>query len=315
MYQQFFVLFAIIFTGYFFKKIGFINEKMTHGLNKFIVYFAYPCLLVISIGTIEMERALLKEFAIMVLFSCLFFAVYGLFSKGYGKFRHFPPRVSNVAEFSMSTPNDGFMGFPVALLFFGQHGLLLMMAHNVGFNLYAFTYGIHLLRRNKEDKAPLCLKRVVWDGLKLLANPNIIAAAIGFLLYFSGFSLDNVIGVYLEMIGRVATPMAMISIGTMLAGGKFFDMFKNHIVWESAMVKLVILPLLTWFGVMALPLPSIMKVILTLGCAFPTGATVTILTQQEGQNAELASKILFFTTMLSMGTIPLTLVFLQNLPG
>ena len=111
--------------------------------------------------------------------------------------------------------------------------------------------------------------------------------------------------------GGIATPMAMIYIGSSLAGGNFFDMFRNHIVWESSMNKLIIFPLLTLIIAYFLPVSPLIKASLVLGCSFPTGATVSMLAQQENQNAELSSKILFFTTMISMVTIPLTVKLIQ----
>ena len=40
MYGRYFVLFAILFTGWFLRKINFIDEKMDHSINKLVVYFA-----------------------------------------------------------------------------------------------------------------------------------------------------------------------------------------------------------------------------------------------------------------------------------
>ena len=34
MYGQYFVLFAILFTGWFLRKINFIDDKMNHSINK-----------------------------------------------------------------------------------------------------------------------------------------------------------------------------------------------------------------------------------------------------------------------------------------
>ena len=53
MYANYLVLFAILFTGYFLRKIRFLDDAMNHGLNKFIVYFAYPCMIVHNLGTLE----------------------------------------------------------------------------------------------------------------------------------------------------------------------------------------------------------------------------------------------------------------------
>jgi len=211
----------------------------------------------------------------------------------------------------MSAPNDGFMGFPIALIFFGQQGLFLMMAHNVALNIYFFSYGLICLRRNNVDKEKATGKSISKAILKLVLNPNLVAIYAGLFIGVAGISLNNPIGEYLGYIGNVATPMAMVFIGSSLAGSKFREMLKNRIVWESAINKLVILPLITVAIVWFLPIPSLTKAVLILGCCFPTGATVSMLAEQEHQNMEVASRILFFTTLLSMGTIPIAINLIQ----
>ena len=62
MYGQFFVIFAMIFTGFLLRKIGFIKEEMNNSLNKFIVYCAYPCLLAYNIGIMDMTVDFLLDF-------------------------------------------------------------------------------------------------------------------------------------------------------------------------------------------------------------------------------------------------------------
>ena len=54
---------------------------------------------------------------------------------------------AGVAEFSMASPNNGFMGFPVAMIFFGETGLLLMLAHNAAMNF------LHIHLRDKSSQA------------------------------------------------------------------------------------------------------------------------------------------------------------------
>lgn len=305
MYQQFFLLFAIIFTGFILRKINFIGAEMDDGLNRFICYFAFPCMLVQKIGNLEME-GLTREFMTMFFWSLVMFVLYGGLSFLYAKIRHFPPHASNVAELSMAAPNNGFMGIPMSIIFFGEEGLFLMMAHNVVLNIYFFTYSLSALRRNNENKEKLSLKVALKTVRNVLLNPNIVAIIIGFIIAYTGFPLDNLLGEYMDAMGNIATPMAMIYIGSTLAVSNFFDMFKNHIVWESSINKLVIFPLLTLLIAYFLPVSPLIKAILVLGSCFPAGATISMLAQQENQNAELSSKILFFTTMISMVTIPLT---------
>ncbi|MGI6721325.1 MAG: AEC family transporter [Anaerovoracaceae bacterium] len=311
MYGKYFVLFAIMLTGYVMRKTNFINDAMNDGLNKFIVYFAYPCLLVVNIGELRMSRDMVFDFILMLVLTCALFALYALISHLYSVLRHIPRRVSNVAELSMSSPNNGFMGFPVALIFFGQQGLLLMMAHSVALNIYLFSYGLICLRRNNPQKSGPTFRSVMERVVKIIINPNLVAVYVGFAVSLLQIPLDNPVGEYLTDIGNVSTPMAMVFIGSSLVGSKFSEMLKNRIVWGSTIIKLILLPAITALIVAFLPIPALMKASLVLGCCFPAAATVSMLAQQEKQNEEVASRILFFTTVLSMGTIPLSVQLLQ----
>ncbi len=191
MYGQFFVLFALVFTGYILRKVQVINHGMADGLHSFISYFAFPCLLVYKIGTLEITSGLAMNLLVVTVLSCLSFVIYTLCAKLIAKALKYPPSVSTVAELSMSGPNNGFMGFPIALLFFGQEGLFLIMGHNIALNLYVFTYGLAALRSGRGKKKKITLKSAWIVTVRLLLNPNILAMFAGFVICFGGISLNN----------------------------------------------------------------------------------------------------------------------------
>ena len=305
MYGRYFVLFAILFTGWFLRKINFIDDKMDHSINKLVVYFAYPCLIVHNIGELDLTADVLADFGLTFVLSLVFFYLYGFFCKGYARLRKYPKNVSGIAEFAMSMPNNGFMGFPVALIFFGDSGLLLMLAHNAAMNFFIFTYGVKLLRDMKtDDHPPMTPKRFITAVVKLLLNPNILALFIGFAFSMLGNGVPGVLDEYLLYIGNVSTPMAMIFIGSTLTNYKFRDIIRS-------VVKLLLLPLLTLAAVAFLPIDPLIRSILVLGISFPTAATVPMLAEQEGLDAGVASKILFLSTVASIGTVPLLIHIIQ----
>ena len=294
MYGRYFVLFAILFTGWFLRKINFIDDKMDHSINKLVVYFAYPCLIVHNIGELDLTADVLADFGLTFVLSLVFFYLYGFFCKGYARLRKYPKNVSGIAEFAMSMPNNGFMGFPVALIFFGDSGLLLMLAHNAAMNFFIFTYGVKLLRDMKtDDHPPMTPKRFITAVVKLLLNPNILALFIGFAFSMLGNGVPGVLDEYLLYIGNVSTPMAMIFIGSTLTNYKFRDIIRSVVTIEGSAVKLLLLPLLTLAAVAFLPIVPLIRSILVLGISFPTAATVSMLAEQEGLDAGVASKILF----------------------
>ena len=317
MYGQFFVLFALVFSGYFLRKVQVINQGMADGLHSFISYFAFPCLLIYKIGTLDMTSGLATQLLLITLLSCGLFVLYALCARLFVKVLKYPHRVAAVAELSMAAPNNGFMGFPIALLFFGQEGLFLIMGHNIALNLYVFTYGLYILRkkppkadgvkdlRSKRERFQEIRIKAWTVTIRLMLNPNIVAMVAGFIICFGQISLNNPVGVYLEYMANLATPMAMMFIGATLAGTNFLDLLRNRIVWESAVAKLILIPAISTLAVVFLPIDPVMKGILIIATALPTAAIVSVLVQQEGRDALMASKIIFFTTVLSMGTIPL----------
>jgi len=303
MYAKYFVLFAILFTGWFLRKINFIDDKMNDSINKLIVYFAYPCLIVHNIGNLDMAGNVLTSFLIAFGLSLAMLYLYGFISYIYARFRKFPKETSNLFELAMTTPNDGFMGFPVALIFFGDMGLLLMLAHNAAIDCYLFTYGTSLLRRNYEGTRKAAPGRVLKALLKLLLNPNILALFVGFIISFIGGTIPEPVDDYLVYIGDISTPMAMIFIGSTLAGYSFKEIIRDRLVIEAGFVKLILLPVITAAAVYFMPVAPVIKCIVVLGTCFPTAATVSMLSQQEGHDPAPTSKALFFSTVLSMATV------------
>ena len=304
MYGKYFVLFAILFTGWFLRKINFIDDKMNHSMNKLIVYFAYPCLIVHNIGNVDMTGRLVLDFLIGFGISLACFFIYGAISLGYAKARKFPSDCSNVAEFAMATPNNGFMGFPVSLIFFGEKGLFLMLAHNAAMNFFIFTYGTNLLNRNNPERRKPTIRNVIMATFKFLLNPNILALFIGFALSLLGGILPEAVDEYLLYIGNVSTPMAMIFIGSSLATADLRKVFTTKLVIEASIVKLLVLPLVTIGLVYFLPVAPLIKSIVVLGIAFHTAATVSMLAEQENQSALTASQILVLSTIASIVTVP-----------
>ena len=316
MYARYFVLFAMLFTGWLLRRINFIDDKMNHSINKLVVYFAYPCMIVHNIGSLEMNSGVIRDFLIAFILSLALFYLYGFAVKLYAKARKYPEDISNVAEFAMCMPNDGFMGFPVALIFFGEKGLLLMLAHNAAMNFFTFTYGIRLMRRNQNTHRSADLNpavRFLRASLKFLLNPNILATMLGFAVGLLGTGLPQAVDDYLLYIGGVSTPMAMIFIGSSLTKYNFLETLKDIRVLDCTMMKLLWLPALTLGIVYFLPLPGLIKCCVVLGIAFPTAATVSMLAEQEGQSVSMASRALFISTVASIVTVPATIKLLTYL--
>lgn len=306
MYSQLFILFAIIFSGLFMRRIGLIDEKMNAGVSKLVIYFAYPCLIINLTGTMEIDNKLIRNFLLVVIFSLVLCVLYGTLAVLYTKFRKTSKEKAGVMCALMTTPNNGFMGMPVALVFLGPVGLLYMIGSVIVNNIYQFTYDKAIISSEKG------IKMSSGTIIKMLLNPNIIGIAIGLIICFNGISLDNPIGNFLTTVGNIAVPLAMIYIGSNLAESKLSEVIREKEVLEATFVKLVIMPLAAAAVIIFLPVTPEVKAILILSNAFPSAAVPVMIAGDEGRDAGLASRILFFTTALSMITLPIVLWLLKS---
>lgn len=315
MYTQLLILFALIFTGYALAKIEILTEPVTLGINKMIVFFAFPCLIVYKLGTMQLDEALKEDFLMVFLLGGASYIIFTVIAHVYYRLRGLTDKVSAPMMLCTCLSNNGFIGYPVALAFLGDKGLILMVAHGaLVFNLYVYTYAISYLRNSARDyKLPMTPGRLLTQVMSIVLNPNIIAVALGMLIFATGFSLDNVVGDYLSIISDMASPLAMIYVGAMLAGSKFTDMFKDKLIWEATFVKLILIPALFFLMVLWLPIGDMAKAILILGVSFPSAAIPIMLGQQLGQDTRQAGQLLFLSTLLSMGTLPVVMELLTRL--
>lgn len=308
MYGRFFILFALILTGYLFRKYNVIDDAMNHGLNKFIIYMAFPCLIVESLGNLEMRKDLVPDFLLTMIFSLILLIVYAGYGAFYCKIRKFPTGVACVTQLSIACPNNGYMGFPIALIFFGEEGLLLMIAHNAAMSLFVFTYGIYTLRRVGTRTTQMGINGVLYAVGKLLMNPNIWGVVVGLLLCTLDIQIPALVNEYLTYIGNVATPMVMVFIGSKLTSCSMKETIRNKVVIESSVNRLLIVPAITYLILKLISVSPTISAILFLASCLPVATVVAMLAEQEGQDAILASKEMLFSTVLSLATIPLILL-------
>ena len=310
MYAQFFMLFAMIFTGFFLKRIKIIKEDFMPGLNKLVLSFTFPCMVLYNTGTLNIDKALIGDVGIAFVIMLLLFVVYSLVAKLYIRIRKFPKHQHCVLETAMVSPNNGFMGFPIALMFFGQMGTLFMAVHNIIYNLYLFSYGTMIIEGTEKTENFKTHLKVL---LKACVNPIVICVVIGGFIGFFSVPLDNIVGDYIKLMGSMATPLAMISIGATLAKHNILDMFKDHMVWESSVMKNLAMPIITLALMYFLPINPDIKSIAVLASAMPMGATTAIIVTENNKDAKLAGNILFFTTLLAMATMPMMIWILESI--
>lgn len=129
-----------------------------------------------------------------------------------------------------------------------------------------------------------------------------IAVYLGLPIFFFQIPLPHVISETLTTLGDCCTAMSMLIIGMLLTDVDWKTMFSVKLLLFSAL-RLIVLPALVWgFCLVAHmdPLVTGVSVILT---GMPAGTTTALLAAQYHRDAELGSKVVVLTTLLSLFTI------------
>ena len=310
-FEQFIIFFLLLLTGFFCKKLRVFSDSALNGINTFVVSVAYPCLILVRTTALEMDQDIFKNFIIALFINIGLVLVFGVYARLYCRGKRFEGIDRPVVEFAIMSPNNGFMGFPIAVTFFGDLGLLYMVACNVALNSMFFTYGITLLKRGQGIPGEPLWKKIL-QFLRMIAHQKVSAAIVGIVLCYNHIRLPVIAEDFLGVVGAVATPMAMISIGAMLAGGFGLHSFKKRVVLEAVLNKLFIIPAIAAVIIWFLPISPFVKTILIVSNTMPVATTASILSEQYGRDKSLAGEMLVISTLLSMATIPLAIWFLGN---
>jgi predicted permease len=300
---QIFVLFSLIVLGYIIKKLDVVSSAINKEIGSFVLNVALPAFIVTSMD-FPFSVEVLKDSAFLIVIS---FSVYGgsiLLSKLYSKLTKTQGQSRDVMEYVIIFSNTGYMGYPVIYELFGEKGVFYAAIYNMSFNILVWSYGVHLLK-SKDQK----IRVPFMTRLRKIFNPGLVALLIGYTLFLTGFEIPGPLRTMLTMVGSTTTPLSMMFIGFILTEVRLKDAFFNWHMWAISGLRLVLIPVLTFFVLSALGFEGLTLYIPVVISAMPAAANTAIFSSQLGSDYRLGSLLIFASTLLSVGTIPL-LIFL-----
>lgn len=140
---------------------------------------------------------------------------------------------------------------------------------------------------------------------ELLRNPLILGCAIGIGLNTSGIGLPGIAEPTLQLLGRAALPLGLITVGTALRPGALWR--SGHAFWLSSTIKLVALPATALALAWIIGLDGRTTHVALLFMAVPTATSAYILARQLGGDSELMAAVITGQTLLAMLTLSLWL--------
>jgi predicted permease len=297
-------VFLVIGLGYGLRRGGFLGGEAVSPLSRLVFHVAAPILLFRSAARTPLGRSAQPEVLLLVAGISVATALLGYVLLG----RSEPARRGVLAQ-GTHRSNMVFFGLPVVANAYGEEALGLA-AVLVGFMvmLYNLLAVLLLTLPHRERSAR---SAAVWGrtALAILRNPLIVGSGLGILASATGVVLPVALDQALDLVGRIALPLALIALGAGLDLGHLRAEMRPALL--VGVVKLAIYPGLVLAGLRALGLTGQELAVPVLVMASPTAVVSYIMAREMHGDERLAGAIVIGTTLAALpATVGWLLYFL-----
>ncbi len=292
---QMLMIFGIVLVGLFAAKRNLWAGDLDRKLSIFIMNISMPALILASVmgKDLAFENSELISLAVVAVVN--YIVLIGLAYLIPHLFKVNKARLG-ISRFMLAFGNVSFIGYPVCDAVFGPKAVFCASVLNIPFNLLVFTIGVSFINGGKAKSA---------FSPRLIFSPCVIASLIAVVIAVARIQMPTPVGQWFHLLGDLTTPCALLIIGSGLSHIPVRDMLGNRFVYSMTLLRLFLLPLAVG-GVLALmgvnPFVSDVAVVLS---AMPVATNGIMLCLQYGKDERVMTQGLFFTTLLSVISIPL----------
>ncbi len=318
--------FALIAAGYAAARSGALPLAAIPGLNVFVLYFALPCML-FRFGAGAPIAQLLDAGVALVWGGSALIVVAA--TVALARSRRIGWNDAAFGALVAAFPNTGFMGVPLLVALLGAQAASPMII-TIAFDLLVTSsLCIALSRLDGADEHGAA--RAGRQALRgILQNPMPWAIVLGAVASATRLSLPAPVERTLAMLGEAASPVALFTIGAVLARSALLA--REHrasaavaAVMGSASppagqalrldvvsvvaIKLLLHPLLVFAAAQAaialgVPLDRPALVAIVLVAALPSASNVSMLAERFGADNGRIARIILWTTVAAFLTFP-----------
>lgn len=291
--QQVLILYLIVAVGFIADRLHVFGESTAKRSNDLLFYIVTPAVMIQSFMNMEFKLETAGAFFIAFLCMSGTLTVANLIAV---PFFNKSGDHKAVFKYASGYGNMGYMALPLCQAMLGAEGVFYCSAGVVAFNILSFTHGIWVMTKDKGETK--------FDFKKLFFNPGVISVLIGMPIFIFGLDLPEVVDSAVNYVASLNTPLAMIFFGTYIANTDLKTMFSVKENYLVALLKLVALPLIM---LAALRLCGVTGVLLTaciISASVPSANNTVMFSAKYGNDTGVASKVVTFTSVLSVLTIP-----------
>lgn len=295
--QQTIIMFALMLLGLLLSRSGMITEQGSRDLSNVLLYAVIPCVILRSYMS-EFSTEKLRAMGLSALIAVIAFAASIAVAYLTCGTRH---RIEN---FAVAFGNAGFIGIPLVTAVFGPEAAFYVVSFSTFANLLQWTYGIVIISGKKET---MNLRMV-------FVNPVFISMVIGIALFVLQPTLPTVVTGTIGYIADGNTVLAMIILGYYLSKVQLRGLFADVRLYLFSALRLLVIPAVTILVFLPFPFARGEITLITLiAAATPIASSTAIFAQKFDQDYRRAVSYVCLSTILSVATLPLVMLFAERL--
>ena len=304
--QQMLTLFTLILFGYLLRKKEILPTVSDITMSRLETYIFTPAVNLsnmmakCNVKSFTENAPLILYGAIMV-FSAILMATFvsRFFAKNDGSAKDAYQRC--IYKYALTFGNFGFVGYALILGVWGSEWLFKYQMLVFVPSIVAASWGLYTLIP-KDQNAGL-----VANLKKGLLNPPIICLAIGIILGL--LNIDQYVPKFLTTVFKDASacqgPVAMVLAGFVIGGYNMKKMLANKKVYVATFLRLIVIPSVVMFILMALNTPKDIMTIALVYFATPLGLNTIVYPAAYGGETQTGASMASISHTLSVITIPL----------
>ncbi|WP_440997506.1 AEC family transporter [Arhodomonas sp. SL1] len=296
-------IFALIALGHGLRRTGFPARGFWPELERLVYYLLFPALLVETLATANVDAGRVMPVAAAVVTTLA-----GM-SLGLLALRRLLPLDGPgfTSVFQGGIRFNTYLGVATALALYGPAGAAVAALVMALLIPLVNVISVAVLLRYADGRGSLT---ATLRGIA--RNPLILACVLGIALNRTGIGLPAGSDAVLEIVGRAALPLGLMTVGAGLQPRTAVG--NTMVIAITTAAKLAVMPLLAWMAATAFGLGGLETRVLILFAALPTASSAFILARQMGGDHALMATLLTAQTLVSVVSLPL-IVLLSGPPG
>lgn len=295
LYKVFFEMAVTILVGFILRKRRIIDERTQSTMTEILLRAVLP-FTIISSSQYEYSNEMLKAIGAVAgaagaYYLCTLIAL-RLLTKGHPNDDSERRVFVTLSVFA----NTNFVGLPLMYSLLGNAGLLLGAIYNLVYNLFFYTYGVHLISRKRHT------------ALELFANPVSIASVAAIVLFVIPRRMPGFIINTIDIVGDMTVPLSMILLGSTFATVDIKKLFCDAKSYAVAALRLIVFPMLMLGAILIVrryvEISGATMITLVLMTALPSGTMNVMYSEKHNCAPKFCARTVVLTLILMAATLP-----------